>query len=640
MPFNVDGRSFSFRKKITLASSGIGLSADITIPVAIHIPSTETDFWSDDDGAGGYVRFTDSSGTVLNFEVESYDAVNEDAWWHVLIPLSSAADTDIYLYYSDTAAPVNGENRTAVWDSQTLVALHLNSDSSIGASADSTSNANNLSTNTGVSVAAQVDKGQSYDGTSQYSKITALNPGAVNQLVVEFSAKQSAFTATEVLFETSTNYNFADGTFIIFNDSSVLSVGVHTGTSGSSGHNKADYSLPSTGANHHFVALLNKANPSGSKVDLYIDGVLQTPTSRRDDANDTANFTSNDLYIASRAGSSLFSAIDHLDEVTISTGTRSADWVKARNQSRLGTWVTVGAREQPATVVSPSISFVTSVSVTPTLRNTIHPSIVGVTSVDPTPLIRNTIKPSAQVLTATNPDPSVNRFVVFATPATTTATAVPVPTNVSVTATSTAAGVNTPFINRVLINAGVVGVTANATTPQVVIVTNVQVSASAALSGIFDVDVNGKNVLIAVTNFPSNQTVEYKIVNGDSGALLQDWTSVGVVEEAASGGKSVYYTRTPLINQDSQAIIMWRTSDQAYNAQEVFNIYDSYIVNVRGKTNALPLLEQIMKELWILNGLDKTSELTVTENARYDTRRVVDQTIDNTQPGVTKVRRN
>lgn len=175
------------------------------------------------------------------------------------------------------------------------------------------------------------------------------------------------------------------------------------------------------------------------------------------------------------------------------------------------------------------------------------------------------------------------------------ATNLPVPTYPAIVVPSTfvmPVMMDDPYINVVLITPSsfnIAAVLPVATVPLPVIV--MLSEAVGATLVLFDPDVLGKNVLITVSNFPQGASVLYKIVDGDTGILAQDWTSVGVTE-AQGVSKSTYYAKTTILNQDTQAIVCWKTSDGTYEASESFNIYDSYMIHVRAMTNIIPEINE------------------------------------------------
>src|SRR3990167_10427121 len=131
---------WNYTQKITIGSTALGMSGNQTdFTIAVHVPSSNTNFWAGVKADGTDVRFTSSDGsTLLKFEIESFDNTGDDAWYHVKVPsLLSASDTDIYLYYGNSGA-TSGEDITNTWDSDFRAVYHLNQDKAAGAFADST----------------------------------------------------------------------------------------------------------------------------------------------------------------------------------------------------------------------------------------------------------------------------------------------------------------------------------------------------------------------------------------------------------------------------------------------------------------------------------------------------------------------
>jgi hypothetical protein len=65
---------------------------------------------------------------------------------------------------------------------------------------------------------------------------------------------------------------------------------------GNVGYNGACYTTPSAGVWHHYVGVYDKSL-SSNEVDFYVDGSLQTPTSRPDNSNNGNTFANNTIYI-------------------------------------------------------------------------------------------------------------------------------------------------------------------------------------------------------------------------------------------------------------------------------------------------------------------------------------------------------
>src|SRR4030067_235339 len=159
--------NWQYRQQITISSNNIGLSGDLNnVPVVVHVPSTNTNFWTNIKTDGTDVRFTLSDGTtLLSFEIESFDNTGDDAWYHIKVPtLTSASATNIYVYYGNAGA-TSGEDITGTWNSTFKAVYHLNVDKAAGAFVDSTSNSNNGTNTASTDTAGQVNRCRNFTAT-------------------------------------------------------------------------------------------------------------------------------------------------------------------------------------------------------------------------------------------------------------------------------------------------------------------------------------------------------------------------------------------------------------------------------------------------------------------------------------------
>ena len=114
---------WKYRKKITIDYTKI--DSDLTdFPVLVKLTSSNFDF-TRAQVTGNDIRFALEDGTLLSYERERHDSVNQFAEYWVKIPsVSSIVGTIFYLYYGNSAAS-NGEDSINVWDSNFKVVQHL-----------------------------------------------------------------------------------------------------------------------------------------------------------------------------------------------------------------------------------------------------------------------------------------------------------------------------------------------------------------------------------------------------------------------------------------------------------------------------------------------------------------------------------
>ena len=134
---------WGYREQIIILNAGT--SELINFPAYINLPKREgmqNDF---DD-----LRFITIDGALLEYEIESFDAIHADIW--LRIPSLSVPSVSIWMYYGNNNA-TNGQNKSGVWNTEYKAVLHLSEPS--GNLQDSTINSNNgndFSTNSGKGI--------------------------------------------------------------------------------------------------------------------------------------------------------------------------------------------------------------------------------------------------------------------------------------------------------------------------------------------------------------------------------------------------------------------------------------------------------------------------------------------------------
>jgi len=175
--------------------------------------------------------------------------------------------------------------------------------------ADSSGNGYTMTLFNGVSwVAYQTGDAISANGTSQYGSVPGINLSGTSTVTVAFWANRTYSTTVEsVMLEDSTNYNNSATGFGFFPDDTGCN-GIAAVVNGNVGYSINCYSQPSSGAWHHLAIIYDKTQAGSKQTALYIDGVLQTPTSSPNTAQNTNSFGNNPIYLFSRGGTQFFNA--------------------------------------------------------------------------------------------------------------------------------------------------------------------------------------------------------------------------------------------------------------------------------------------------------------------------------------------
>jgi hypothetical protein len=167
--------SYGYRKRITFNPAQVAGPIDLTnFPALINIASdndlrTVANSGHVQNASGFDIIFTASDGvTLLNFQLEFYNATNGNLTAWVNIPvLSTSLNTDIYMYYGNAAIVAN-QSSSATWSGYRAV-WHYQGNSFADASPNNYASTNNGTTN---QAAAKINNGRALNGT-QWIEVTA-----------------------------------------------------------------------------------------------------------------------------------------------------------------------------------------------------------------------------------------------------------------------------------------------------------------------------------------------------------------------------------------------------------------------------------------------------------------------------------
>lgn len=354
--WSIGGATYSNRLPVVFDSSP-HISSDLSDQTnRVHFTNALGKFWDNSPPVnGGGVRYADESATTIyDFEVESYDTIGKDAWWHVEIDtLLAASDTTIYIYFN-VDSETDGSNRTGTWDSVYKQVLHGNPDSDIGAFADSTSNGIGM-TNDGSTVRtgeAMIDKGWDFDGTNDgvfgdtIGELSAALHGAAaitTECAVRWDDLTGQDTLTALILSAPPAGLFGGNLFRLADDTMRV-----LGRSQNADSNQISISAStvSINTNYHMIMITDFANDTNTLIvngSKWIDAdAVSYGLSAYNDANDQ-EIPDGIGYLKNPTPTQFTNG--GIDEVTYSATARSDDWYAARYQSWLGDWMTVGELE-------------------------------------------------------------------------------------------------------------------------------------------------------------------------------------------------------------------------------------------------------------------------------------------------------
>jgi hypothetical protein len=312
--WDLDG--WGYREKITFDNTLelIGVEPEILVdfPVMIKLEDGENIDYSETNDDGSDIRFIDTDGTELSYEIELWDETGDSFVW-VKVPQIDIGDQDyIYLYYGNSLAS-DSQNVNDVWSNGYDMVQHLK-DSTTATVVDSTVNSflgTKRVANYPSEIEGKIGKAQRF-GTSDYINLgNILNPGS-DPLTVEIWFRRQTSGGTngsilynkENLWETSAGGGYTTYAWM-----------PHWAWDGG-------YSAPITlNEWHSSVVVYDKV-----KQKMYQDGELKYSR------NQTGNLGTNSSYLqigarGDRGHSSFF--VGDIDEMRVSMIDRSYAWLSA-----------------------------------------------------------------------------------------------------------------------------------------------------------------------------------------------------------------------------------------------------------------------------------------------------------------------
>src|SRR5204863_9948046 len=154
-------------------------------------------------------------------------------------------------------------------------------------------------------------------------------------------------------------------------------------------HNGGKFTRPSAGV-HHVVFTYDTTQGAALNVKAYVDGVAQTITETVSDNTDSANVGNHIVHFMAQSDETVFWPATYLDEVRLSSSTRSAAWITTEynNQSAPGTFITMGSENCAASTPTPTPTL------TPTPTPTATPTSTPTPTATPTPTPTPTSTPT------------------------------------------------------------------------------------------------------------------------------------------------------------------------------------------------------------------------------------------------------
>jgi hypothetical protein len=314
--------NYSRKLHLNTTASGAGVSGTVTdFPLLIRL-SSENFTFNQAKGDGSDIRFGKADNAPLPYEIERWDAVNQEAeiWVTADTIYGNDSSQGIVMYWGNATA-VDNSNAAAVFDTADgfIGVWHMNEDPSAGTASikDRTANEHNA-TSFGSMTAANVVKGTvgkalRFDGSKEY-----LNAGNV-LIPGKYSVGLWALLDTLGEYE---RLIFKNSSYTLWYDKDEACLRMehmNTGTPWYGLPQNGGTKVPmTTGAWYYLVATFD-----GTTIRLYKNGV---EASQSNAISIIPGNSSEPLFVGKSDGTSYVKGI--LDELRIEDAARSADWIR------------------------------------------------------------------------------------------------------------------------------------------------------------------------------------------------------------------------------------------------------------------------------------------------------------------------
>ena len=341
--------NWKFRQQLVFNNSASSTNL-INTAVLVKLHASATDAiqidYSATQNAGQDLRFVDTDGTVLAYEIEQWDESGYSYVWVKVPQIDGGSTTDSISMYYGNATAIAGQNPQAVWSGTTAAVFHLNTNAN-----DSTSNANNgLMTNVGGTSGKFASSG-TFDGAT--SSINVGSATSVDNIFVGGGAisawinpvgwgeggygrivdKGNSTAGAQGWGFQVAGTNASDG-YLVFESDFTTSVGRWRTAAGTISQN-----------GWQNVAVVYDNSSATNVPKIYVNGIQLSLTVMSTPVGTARSDAAQDLTLGNRSGATDRTFSGRIDEVRISSASLSTDQIKADYKSAAGTFITAGSVE-------------------------------------------------------------------------------------------------------------------------------------------------------------------------------------------------------------------------------------------------------------------------------------------------------
>ncbi|QDT12015.1 DUF2341 domain-containing protein [Stieleria marina] len=339
---------WSYRR--TLSFDNQGQSENLAgFPVLVSLEASNIDYTKTKDG-GEDLRFVDGDGNLLAHDIELWNESGTSYVWVNVPQIDQGSSTDFVWMYYGNAAAVDSQDASGVWSAGYDAVYHLHDDE-----LDSTDNSNDGSNSGSTNTTGQFGDAQRFDGVSD---VVTLGSNASLDNTFDGGGTISVWINPtdwgenglgRILDKSSGTTPSPGGWSLQVEDGDESLIFEHGFGSSAGRWRVEDFSI-TLNQWQQVTVVYDSSNPTVAPT-IYVNGVAKNLTQSSVPSGAMVSDAGIDLAIGNYAAGTNRTFNGSIDEVRISTGSRSADWVAAQYLASAGGFTTVGFEQSKAGVL-------------------------------------------------------------------------------------------------------------------------------------------------------------------------------------------------------------------------------------------------------------------------------------------------
>lgn len=338
------------RQKLTLDNS-TRAEALTNFPILVTLDASNFDYSSSAAG-GADLRFIDRDGTVLNYDIETWNPTGTSRIWVSVPQIDASSNSDYLWMYSGNGTATAGANPLGVWGAGFEAVYHFTPDATAPGTLQDATNRFDGSISGATSVSGLIGGAYSFDGVNQRVVLPTNSPILMNKSAISFSGwvRPGDLLGLQDILSIGVNNptTLTDSRFAVILSGANIETDVRTSDSSSAAQVITTTSPLVANQWQYLSVVVDFVN---NRESLYLDGASIGTVNGIFLNPSTPNTTATYVSIGSQDSGSgdFFNGL--LDEMRLQSVVRSANWINAEYASMTGHLVTMSGQYHQAGVL-------------------------------------------------------------------------------------------------------------------------------------------------------------------------------------------------------------------------------------------------------------------------------------------------